>query len=336
MKTIRNFEYPTYVTLCLTSRCNAHCKHCSSAADNKIDSDLSTEKIMRVLDELYDCGIFTLSFSGGEPLLHPDFQLLAEYAVNKGFSIGLGTNGKIIDSKTISLIKSAGINHVQVSLDGSTGKTHDNFRGVNGMFDYAVNAIRQLVESEIETNVCMTPTRLNYLEFEDTIELCHDLGVRGFNLSQFVPIGRGSEEMDLEPFEWKEIMEIWFRKKKQYHNDMKFTTHEAQEILVNEELWDMKGFIGCQAGVGNCCIKADGTVTPCVMLDLPIGNLKTQTFKEIWLNSKIVDKLKDRESITGHCHDCKNLFKCGGCRGVAYSKTGNFQAADPRCWLQSC
>lgn len=336
MKTIKKFEYPTYVTFCLTSRCNAHCKHCSSAADNKIDSDLSTEEILRVLDELYNCGIFTLAFSGGEPLLHPDFHLIAEYAVNKGFVIGLGTNGKIINSKTISLLKSVGIDHVQVSLDGSKSATHDSIRGINGMFDYAVNAIRQLVKNEIKTNVCMTPTRLNYLEFEDTIELCYDLGVLGFNLSQFVPIGRGSEELDLEPFEWKNIMEIWFKKKIKYKNDMKFTTHEAQEILVDKELQDVEGFIGCQAGIGNCCIKADGTVTPCVMLDLPIGNIKTHTFREIWLNSKILDMLKNRELITGHCHNCNNLLKCGGCRGVAYSKTGDLHAADPRCWFQSC
>ena len=50
-------------------------------------------------------------------------------------------------------------------------------------------------------------------ELEGIIELCLQLGVSCFNLSQFVPVGRGSVELDIPPIAWKQIMHIWKEKK---------------------------------------------------------------------------------------------------------------------------
>jgi MoaA/NifB/PqqE/SkfB family radical SAM enzyme len=335
MNNINIYEYPMYVTFCITSICNANCIHCSSGTSSKGLLDLSTSQILKVLDELHDCGVFSIALSGGEPLLHPDFLLIAKSAVDKGFSVGAGTNGKVITPKMIDIIKKSGLNHIQVSLDGCKKETHDSFRGVEGMFDSAVEGIRNLIKSGIKTNVCMTPTKLNYKEFSEVIDLCYNLGVNGFNLSQFVPTGRGTEEMDLSNEQWKNIMEIWYEKKNTYRDKMKFTSHEAQMILVDKDLYDMKGFIGCQAGQANCCIQSDGTVTPCVMLNVPLGNVKENSFADIWNHSEVIKKLKPRNKISGYCGYCENLYKCGGCRGVAFGKTGDFLASDSRCWREN-
>lgn len=64
----------------------------------------------------------------------------------------------------------------------------------------------------IKVHVCMTPTILNYQKLNGVIELCLQLGVSCFNLSQFVPVGRGSVELDLPPIAWKQIMHIWKEK----------------------------------------------------------------------------------------------------------------------------
>ena len=71
-------------------------------------------------------------------------------------------------------------------------------------------------------------------ELEGVIELCLQLGVSCFNLSQFVPVGRGSVELDIPPIAWKQIMHIWKEKKLKFGNKMNFYTHEAQQILLDD------------------------------------------------------------------------------------------------------
>lgn len=327
------YEYPIYVTFCITSRCNAGCKHCSSKMANK--DDLSTETIIKTLYDLKKCGVFSVALSGGEPLMHPDIRKIAETAARLGLRVGIGTNGKIVNSQIINMLKEIGVDRVQISLDGSKANTHDSFRNVNGMYDSAIKAIRLLVAAGVKTNICMTPTRLNFTELEEVIDMAYIMGANGFNLSQFVPINDEMMSLDLTPTEWSDVLNIWNRKRLQYNGKMAFTSHEAQLVLIDKSYKEMKGFIGCQAGIGNACILSDGTVLPCVMLYEPLGNVKEQSFQEIWENSVLVKKLKDRSNLKGKCLKCSNAMKCGGCRAVAKSKCGDTFEQDPRCWLNT-
>lgn len=332
IKIIEDFEYPIYITFCITSICNANCKHCSSSVAQK--GDISTETIIEVLKDLKSCGVFNLALSGGEPLLHPDFDLIAQTAVDLGLSTGVGTNGIVICEEVIEKIKRLKLDRVQISLDGGNALTHDSFRGVEGMFKESIRAIGMLVKSGIKTNVCMTPKRFNHNELEEVIDLSYDLGVSGFNLSQFVPMGKGMEPLDLNVGEWKNIMEVWYAKKQKYSGRMRFTSHEAQLVTIDKSYEDMLGFRGCQAGIGNGCILSDGTILPCVMLYEPLGNVKEALFSEVWKNSSVVKDLKNRNKLLGSCKICKHIMKCGGCRAVALSKSGNLFESDPRCWIE--
>lgn len=179
----------------------------------------------------------------------------------------------------------------------------------------------------------MTPTKENYMEMDGLIDRCASLGVNNFNLSQFVPTGRGSLELDLKPMQWRKILIEWNIKRKQYENKMTFTAHEAQLVLIEPELLNMRSFSGCQAGRGVACIKPDGAVTPCVMLDITIGDLKRQDFKSIWMKSDDLQKIRNRGNLGSKCRKCHYQWKCGGCRGVAFGITGDYLADDPRCWL---
>lgn len=79
-------------------------------------------------------------------------------------------------------------------------------------------------------------------------------------------------------------------KKLKLGNKMNFYTHEAQQILLDDSLFDLPYFTGCQAGNGVCCIKANGDILPCVLLDIPIGNIRENSFSTIWLNSPILEE----------------------------------------------
>lgn len=124
-------------------------------------------------------------------------------------------------------------------------------------------------------------------------------------------------------------------KKLKFGNKMNFYTHEAQQILLDDSLFDLPYFTGCQAGNGVCCIKANGDILPCVLLDIPIGNIRENSFSTIWLNSPILEELNNRQKYSEPCVQCIYVEKCGGCRGVAYGSFGDYFAPDPHCWLDS-
>ncbi|WP_368501592.1 SPASM domain-containing protein [uncultured Cloacibacillus sp.] len=73
----------------------------------------------------------------------------------------------------------------------------------------------------------------------------------------------------------------------------------------------------------------------CVLLDIPIGNIRENSFSTIWLNSPILEELNNRQKYSEPCVQCIYVEKCGGCRGVAYGSFGDFFAPDPHCWLDS-
>ena len=161
-KSVENSKYivsvfPFYVTFCITSICNAKCKHCSSWNYNH--DNLSTEKIIKILEELASCGVMQIGFSGGEPLLHPDFDEIIKRAIELDFIIGVGTNGRTINEEIVTKIKKLKIHKIQVSLDGNNSHTHNDFRGVDGLFEEAISGIELMISKGISVNVCMTDQR---------------------------------------------------------------------------------------------------------------------------------------------------------------------------------
>ena len=88
---------------------------------------------------------------------------------------------------------------------------------------------------------------------------------------------------------------------------------------------------GCGAGRIYMAIQPDGTVTPCVFLPIPVGNLRRDKLKEIWEKNKLINDLKDKDLLKQPCGSCEFRYICGGCRARAYAYFGDYLAADPGC-----
>jgi radical SAM protein with 4Fe4S-binding SPASM domain len=159
------------------------------------------------------------------------------------------------------------------------------------------------------------------------------MGVKRLNLSRFVPTGRGSDLLDPGERAWRSIIERCAALKTKYTGKLEITTHLAQQILVDPEAEGMIAFAGCQAGRGQGCITANGTVLPCVLLPIRVGNIRQTSFREMWTNSPTIRAFQDREQLQGACGTCSLRERCGGCRAVAYARTGDPFASDPRCWV---
>lgn len=324
--------YPYHLVWIATNSCNARCMHCSTAAAKRLPDELTTEEAKAMFSDLASLGVFDIAISGGEPLTRPDIMEIIEHMTLLGLKIGIGSNGSTITPRKVKQLKALNVSRLQISIDG-TEEIHDFARRWIGLFQKAKNAIRVGIQGGLNVHVCMTLHKLNYLVMEDVIKLCADWGVKRFNLSRFIPTGRGDSSLDLSKDLWKECIYRYEELKKEYTGVIEMTSHLSQSILVNPDLDCYSGFIGCQAGIGQGCIGPKGEVSPCVMLPIIVGNIRDNSFGEIWAESKLIHSLKNRNELKGACGDCLYKGKCGGCRAVAFSYTGDVFATDDRCWL---
>lgn len=321
---------PFHMVWLATNVCNARCLHCSSNSAARTPDELSFDEVLGLIDQLVEGGVVDLAISGGEPLLRRDLFEIIAYARGCGLSIGVGSNGANLTERQLAQLSSCGLSRFQVSLDGLAG-AHDALRCWPGLFDRAIRTIELVAEAGIRTHVCCTINRLNVDDLESFTEFVSKTQAKRINFSRFIPTGRGKDDLDLKDHEWHQVIGRCVELKKRYRGRLEIVSHLAQQILVDEEVCEIPGYIGCQAGIGQGCVTANGTVWPCVLLPIPIGNIRLRRFKELWISSPIIQALQSRATLEGTCGTCHLRSRCGGCRAVAYAKTGNYLAPDPRC-----
>lgn len=326
-------QFPLHMVWLATNLCNARCQHCSSNSARKLSNELSTDEAFTMCDQLAASGVVDLAISGGEPLLRPDIPRILAHARGRGLSVGIGTNGSSLRPETAATLAELGLGRLQVSLDG-VGAAHDELRRWPGLYARALCTIRTARAAGLRTHVCFTITTLNSDQIERMAELAASIGVKRLNLSRFVATGRGSSGLELPDDAWHDIVLRCQALRERMRGELEVVTHLAQQILVDSEVACMTSFIGCQAGVAQGCIQADGTVLPCVLLPIPVGNIREAPFATIWAQSPIIRALKDRSLLQGACGMCSHRARCGGCRAVAFARTGDAFGSDPRCWLQ--
>ena len=129
----------------ITGRCNLSCAHCLAGGGSRQD-ELHMDEIKDFLDDLAKMKVFYINAGGGEPLLHPRFFEIVDYADEKGIYVQFSTNGTLIDSALAGEIAARGL-RVQVSLDGWQPSVNDPIRGA-GTFQEAVEALRCLKRKE--------------------------------------------------------------------------------------------------------------------------------------------------------------------------------------------
>ena len=91
---------------------------------------------------------------------------------------------------------------------------------------------------------------------------------------------------------------------------------------------------GCLAGVGFCFVSYLGKVQGCGYLTAEAGDLKKQSFGDVWNNSRLFNDLRNLNNIKGKCGGCEYKRLCGGCRARAYEATGDYLNAEPYCIYQ--
>lgn len=341
-----------------TRTCNLKCRHCYMSSDAKKYADeLSTEEAKRFIDDLAEFNVPALLFSGGEPLIRPDFFELATYAASKGVRPTLSTNGTLITLEVAQKLKDIGVGYVGISLDGLQD-VNDKFRGKEGAFEAAMQGIKNCVAVDQRVGLRFTINHHNIQELENIFDFIERENINRVCFYHLVYSGRGNAMMDQDVTaeESRKAMDIIIRRTKDFeerglekeiltvdnHCDGVYmylkAVAEGDDVLAEQ----IKKYISMNGG--NRSGMAFGEVDPLGYVHPDqftqhhtFGNVRERKFGDIWTDrsNELMAGLKDRKPLLkGRCSQCKYLNNCNGnFRTRAEAKTGDFWESDPSCYL---
>ncbi len=308
----------------LTMACNMRCKHCGSICKEKINDELSTQEALDLCDQLGKMGPSLVSLSGGEPSCRKDWHLIAERLYKNDITVTMITNGWQINQDFIDKVKQAKINCITISIDGLK-EHHDHMRR-EGSYNRSIEAFKLLVKNGIPTNVCTTINNHNINELEDMKAAFIDAGVKMWQLQLGLPMGSflEQEELTTKPKDVDRIIDFVYENIDnpqiliQLTDCIGYFSEKSIEIRKRRNgtqcLWK-----GCNAGKSSFGILHNGDICGCASIRDPkyiAGNIKNQTLKDIWENSKGFDwnRKLQKEQLNGFCSICNFGDDClGGC-----------------------
>jgi len=364
----QRLKTPISVVWSLSYRCNLHCLHCYQNASQPSADELPLDQQLNIIDQMGQAGVSTVVLSGGEPLTNPNLDALIERIRKNKMSISIDSNGVLIDKAVAETLKEAGVTSIELSLDGVDEESHDHFRGLGGAFKRTLEAVEECSRAGIFTTVATTATKLNQSKSMELISLARSRGADRVVFFDLIPAGRGKEVRDLHlsRHELTELMSLVrdessperevFTELPQFviysaNSDGKSASDQSG-VALSVDRFTISSFFdcagrgniyrklapylgGCPAGRLYCNIQPNGDMTPCMFMPhYPVaGNLKEQSFADVWEKSEVFNALRDRALLKGRCRDCSHLIVCGGCRAKAAAYVGDYMASDPTCSL---
>ncbi|CCQ91128.1 Radical SAM domain protein, putative Coenzyme PQQ synthesis protein E [Nitrospina gracilis 3/211] len=340
--TPNNSPYRAYsISWNITKRCNLNCEHCYLDADFRggfrVD-ELTTQECYNVIDQIAEVNPNAfLILTGGEPLLRPDIYDITRYAADRKFMVVLGTNGTIINRENAQKIKDAGAHGVGISIDSMDPGKHDQFRGVSKAWEKSMEAFDILNDVGVDFLIQMSVSDMNYKEIPDVIAYAEKIGAVAFNLYFLVCTGRGQGNTDISNAAYEEALKILYQEQMKYKGRLMINSKCAPQykrvVYENDpdSVYQRTYAGGCPAGTHYSRISPEGDLTPCPFIAESVGNLKSDTFQNLWYNAPLMNQLRERKGLDGKCGSCEFSAMCSGCRARAFAETGNYMAEDPSC-----
>jgi len=324
---------PLWLLAELTYRCPLHCVFCYNPVDfARRESELSTGEWLRVLREARELGSVQCGFSGGEPMLRDDLEVLVAEAHRLGYYTNLLTSGVGLDEKRIGALKDAGLDHIQLSFQDSTREVND-FLSHTRTFELK-RRIAALIKSHgypMVMNVVVH--RLNIDHVGRIIGMAHELGAEYLELANTQYYSWALENRDhllptREQLERAEAVTNEWREKLAGAMRIFFVVPDYHE---NRPKRCMNGW-----GAVFLTITPDGTALPChtarMLPGLEFPNVRDMGVREIWYDSEGFNRYRGTGWMKEPCASCPEKEKdLGGCRCQAWLLAGDPAAADPVC-----
>ncbi|HUV46570.1 MAG TPA: radical SAM protein [Candidatus Bathyarchaeia archaeon] len=292
-----------YLTLFVTNQCNLHCRHCFYwQVIKRQKKELSLRQIEALSHDLGKLKL--LSISGGEPFLRSDLaDIIQPFVANNRLRVvSIVTNGSLPgkiqkEVEKILKISSRLLVVVCLSVDG-TEKIHDKIRGFKGSFKKMVKThrrLRLLKEKYKNLRIRQNATvfNLNYKNLYRLIGQAPKLFPDNYLFSLSLLRGRPRDK-DLKLPAVDKLKKLFAYKNKRLKGNRSWLSRLVEKIVFRAQIKTLtikKQIIPCQAGKLMAVILEDGRVAPCELLT-PVGNIKKQSFNEIWQGKKMQDARK--------------------------------------------
>src|SRR5579859_880790 len=114
-KGLTSTAHPVMAHIIPIRRCNLSCTYCNEYDDSS--KPVPVDVMIGRLNHLAALGTTIITFSGGEPLLHPELDRLIAHVRSQGILAGMITNGYLLTAQRVQQLNAAGLDHMQISID---------------------------------------------------------------------------------------------------------------------------------------------------------------------------------------------------------------------------
>jgi MoaA/NifB/PqqE/SkfB family radical SAM enzyme len=262
-----------------------------------------------VIDGLAELGVSALSLTGGEPLLHPDVIDIVSRARARGLIVHLNTNGMLVDEAMARRLVDAGLDSVNLSLDGAVAETHDRLRRTRGGFAKIERAIANFRQArrrarDLTINVVSVISSENVAELSSIVALAKGWGADSIGLmpAQFfaLPEMRPLGDSGITPAKL-DVLDGFLA---ELRNDPFVDSSEDYLDLFRDCLIGKPSPLECMAGYHTLTVDCFANVYRCFPFGLmgvephPLGE---RTLPEWWAS-------QEGASLREECRDCRACY----------------------------
>jgi radical SAM protein len=330
----------------MTQACALACRHCrAEAVCTAHPGELTRGEGMGLLRQIASFETKPhLVLTGGDPMQRTDVYDMIDEANSLGISVSITPSATAtLTFEVIEKLKSHNIDSMGLSLDGSTAARHEAVRGVEGCFDWTIQAAKNAEKLGI-------PIQINTLVAQETVddlpaiyELLKTFKVMRWSLFFLIAVGRGKVLQPVTAEHGEEIMN-WVYDLSRVAPFIVATTEAPSYRRVALERMRAAGMtaaeierspmyrgFGIRDGHGVMFIGNQGDICPAGFLPLAVGNIRKDSLVDIYRNSAVFRALHAPRLFKGKCGYCVYTALCGGSRARAFAYTGDPLASDPLC-----
>lgn len=291
----------------LTYRCPLQCKHCYVDRNEVTkDGEITKEDYFRFIDEFREMGGLYVILTGGDPFLHKDIEEIFNYLRKKRIAVSIMSSGYKTDKELLKRFVSSGLTGFQASIHGNSPHIHDSFTGVEGSFTETMETLYFLKGLGVKVQAAVSVNKNNISHFDSMLSLFKKTNIETvFNFEMFPKRNGDNSPASLNISE-TELYEC-----------LKKTERVTSFRLKEKKPEDPP----CNSARSLFSMDPAGNIFPCLEIRKKAGNIKNDSFSNIWINSEILNKIRTiRIKDLKDCVQCDMRNFCNRCHGGALKK----------------